>query len=240
MGRVLVTGGARGLGRAIGTALEAAGHTVILCDRDADAIRAVGGGEVCDVSDPGSVAALFERLGPLDVLVNNAGTSVVKPALDLTPDEWNRVIGVNLTGAFLCAQAAARGMRAAGRGGCIVNVTSVSGQRGSVGRAAYGASKGGLETLTRVLAVELAPLSIRVNAVAPGPVDTELARATHSQATRAAYAAAIPMARYGREAEVAAAVVFLASDAAAYVTGHVLNVDGGFAAAGIAFDPAAD
>lgn len=241
MGRALVTGGARGLGLAIGRALRGAGHDVTLADRDETALEAAGGGEIVDVADPASVAALFGRLGEHgpDIVVNNAGISVVRPALDVPLDEWDRILRVNLTGTFLCAQAAARGMRDRGQGGRIVNLASTSGQRGGTGRAAYGASKAGVEALTKVLAVEWAAYGITVNAVAPGPIDTDLVRATHSAATRAAYEAATPARRYGTPDEIAAAAVFLASDAASYVTGHVLNVDGGFAAAGVMFDPEA-
>lgn len=245
MKRVLITGGARGLGQEIARGLKDAGHDIVLCDIDettlAQAGRDLGAAatERCDISEPAMVAAMFDRLEaaglPIDILVNNAGTSVVKPVLDLSPEEWRRVLTVNLSGAFFCAQRAARAMRDRGTGGRIVNITSISGQRGGTGRAAYGASKGGLETLTKVMALELAEHGITVNAVAPGPVGTDLARATHSAETVAAYERLVPLARYGTPAEVASAVVYLASDAASYVTGHTLNVDGGFGAAGLIF-----
>jgi 3-oxoacyl-[acyl-carrier protein] reductase len=237
MGRALVTGGARGLGAAIVDALRAAGHAVTPLDRDADALAAAGGGIACDVTNRAQVEEMVEQIQP-DILVNNAGVSIVRPVLDLSLEDWDRVLRVNLTGAFLMSQAAASHMAGQG-GGRIVNITSTSGQRGGTGRAAYGASKGGLEILTKVMAVELAPMGITVNAVAPGPVETDLVAATHTDATRSAYLAAVPMRRYGAPVEIAAAVAFLASDAASYVTGHVLNADGGFGAAGVIYDAGA-
>lgn len=246
MTRALVTGGARGLGFEIAIALRNAGHEILLCDIDGSGLERTAASigaiatERCDISDPAAVSTMFDRFerrgSTIDILVNNAGTSVVKPVLDLSAEEWQRVLSVNLSGAFYCAQRAARAMRAAGLGGRIVNITSISGQRGGTGRAAYGASKGGLEALTKVMAVELAPFGITVNAVAPGPVATELATATHSPETVAAYERLVAMSRYGTPSEVAAAVAWLASDAASYVTGHTLNVDGGFGAAGLIFD----
>ena len=122
------------------------------------------------------------------------------------------------------------------RSGRIINIASLSGQRGGTGRAAYGASKAGLELLTRVMAVELAEHGINVNAIAPGPIETEMARRVHDEATRRAYGALTPQRRYGRPEEIADAAVFLASDESRYVTGHTLNVDGGFRAAGLMFE----
>jgi 3-oxoacyl-[acyl-carrier protein] reductase len=124
--------------------------------------------------------------------------------------------------------------------GTIINVASISGQRGGQGRAAYGAAKAGVILLTKVMAVELAPLGIRVNAIAPGPVDTDQSRGTHTEATRQAYLDRIPIRRYGELGEIAAAALFLASTASSFVAGHVLNVDGGFQAAGLMFDPGED
>src|SRR5262249_39427422 len=175
------------------------------------------------------------QFGRLDIFVNNAGIGLNKSFLTTTRDEWEQQLRVNLTGSFLCSQAAARAMveRGAGR---IVNVASISGQRGGQGRAAYGAAKAGVILLTKVMAVELAPLGVRVNAVSPGPVDTDQSRETHTPSTRRAYFDRIPARRYGERAEVAAAVLFLASHESSFVNGHILNVDGGFDAAGLQFD----
>jgi 3-oxoacyl-[acyl-carrier protein] reductase len=202
-------------------------------------IRDAGGAaDAClvDIGDIAQVAAMVDatvaRFGGLDILVNNAGIGHAGLVLDITPEEWDRVIRVNLTGTFYCAQAAAKHM-VARESGRIVNVASISGQRGGSGRAAYGAAKAGVEMLTKVMAVELAEHGVRVNAVAPGPVDTPQSRATHNPATREAYLRLLPTHRYGEAREIADAVVFLASDAASWVHGHTLNVDGGFGAAGL-------
>src|SRR5690349_16783744 len=141
-----------------------------------------------------------------------------------------------LTGAFLVAQACAREM-VKGGGGKIVNIASLSGQRGGNGRAAYGAAKAGLELLTKVMAVELSPHNINVNNIAPGAIETEMAKYAHDQATRAAYNYLVPMTRYGTPEEIADAAVFLCSDESRYIQGHTLNVDGGFRAAGLMFGP---
>ena len=146
--------------------------------------------------------------------------------------DWNRVLAVNLTGPFLCTKAAAPLMREHG-GGAIVNITSISAVRASTLRSAYGTSKAGLAHLTKQLAVELASLGIRVNGVAPGPVETAMAKAVHTPEIRADYHDAIPLNRYGLEEELAEAVFFLCSDRASYITGQILAVDGGFDAAGI-------
>jgi 3-oxoacyl-[acyl-carrier protein] reductase len=183
------------------------------------------------------VRLVLGRWGRIDVLVNNAGVGLNRSCLDTTLAEWEHVLAVNLTGTFLCSQAAARLMVRQG-GGRIVNVASISGQRGGQGRAAYGAAKAGVIQLTRVMAVELAPRNVYVNAVAPGPVDTDQSRQNHTPATRRAYHDRIPLKRYGEHREVAAAALFLASDEASFITGHTLNVDGGFGAAGLMFDPA--
>jgi NAD(P)-dependent dehydrogenase (short-subunit alcohol dehydrogenase family) len=168
----------------------------------------------------------------MDALVNNAGIAIFKPILETTPEDWARVLAVNLTGPFLAAQAAAPIM-AEGGGGAMVNITSISGLRASTLRVAYGTSKAGLAHLTKQQAVEFASLRIRVNAVAPGPVDTAMAKAVHTPEIRADYHDHLPLNRYGLEAELAEAVFFLCSDRASYLTGQVIAVDGGFDATGI-------
>lgn len=232
----VVTGGARGIGAAIAHQLAEAGAHVVIADLNPPA--APFAFHRLDVSDEAAVAdcvaAIVADFGRIDILVNNAALGGLAPFLEIRPDDWRRMLDVSLTGAFLMAQAAARVMVAAGRGQ-IVNITSTSGQRGGRGRAAYGAAKAGLELLTKVMAVELAPHGLRVNAVSPGPVETEMVRAAHDAATREAYGRMIPAARYGTPEEIARAVLFLCSGQVDYLNGHVLNVDGGFAAAGVMF-----
>ena len=241
----LVTGAARGIGLATTRRFLSEGWHVALLDIEAatldGAMAELAQPEAtlalaCDVSDPTAVAAAFEtlmaRFGRLDALVNNAGTAVFKPLLETTFEEWNRVLAVNLTGPFLTTQLAAPVMAETG-GGAIVNITSISGLRASTLRVAYGTSKAALAHLTKQQAAELASLGIRVNAVAPGPVDTAMAKAVHSAEIRADYRDAIPLARYGLEEELAEAIFFLCSDKASYITGQTLAVDGGFDAVGI-------
>ena len=241
----VVTGAARGIGLAITHWFLAHGHRVALIDIDGDTLRA-SEREIAqpervlalhaDVSSADQVheafAAVDARFGRLDALVNNAGIAVFKPLLDTRYDEWRAVMATNLDGPFLCSQAAAPLMLRRGRG-AIVNIASISGLRASTLRVAYGTSKAALMHLTRQQAAELGDRGIRVNAVAPGPVDTAMALQVHTAAIRAGYHDAIPLARYGTPQEIAAAVGFLCSDAASYVNGQCLAVDGGFDATGI-------
>jgi NAD(P)-dependent dehydrogenase (short-subunit alcohol dehydrogenase family) len=241
----LVTGAARGIGLAVAKKFLAEGWRVALLDIESELLRTAVAAIAepdntlalhADVSDAAAVASAIAateaRFGRLDALVNNAGVAVFAPLLETSDDDWNRVLAVNLTGPFLCTKAAAPLMREHG-GGAIVNITSISGLRASTLRSAYGTSKAGLAHLTKQLAVELAALGIRVNGVAPGPVETAMARQVHTPEIRADYHDAIPLNRYGLEEELAEAVYFLCSERASYITGQVLCVDGGFDAAGI-------
>jgi NAD(P)-dependent dehydrogenase (short-subunit alcohol dehydrogenase family) len=245
----LVTGAARGIGLATAKRFLADGWRVALLDIDADNLKrahaALGKPDStiaihCDVSDPAAVdraiGVVAAEFGRLDALVNNAGIAIFKPILEVTYEDWSRVLAVNLTGPFLVTQAAVPLIRdgvAGGGGGAIVNITSISGLRASTLRTAYGTSKAGLAHLTKQQAAELAQLGIRVNAVAPGPVDTAMAKAVHTPEIRADYHDHMPLNRYGLEEELAEAIFFLCSDRASYITGQILCVDGGFDSTGI-------
>ena len=242
----IVTGAASGIGAAIAERFIAEGATVIAADLAmTDGALAETGTprllrHALDVSEPASVARLvtavradFQRI---HILVNNAGIGRNIPFLETPIEVFDRILAVNLRGTFLMSQAVAKEMSAAG-GGAIVNLGSISGMRGNLGRAAYGASKGGLVTMSEVMAVELARYKIRVNVIAPGPIQTPLIEKMLSPAERRIWTARVPLARYGSVEEVAAAAVFLASDEASYITGHVLAVDGGCLGAGVAEAP---
>ncbi len=236
----IVTGGLSGIGAAIAARFAAVGARVIAADLTAPAAPLAADAAIapfaCDVAAPASVGALVEAVlaahGRIDCLVNSAGIGRDVAFLDTPVEVFDRMIAVNLRGTFLVGQACARAMVAAGRG-AIINIASVSGLRGNIGRAAYGAAKGGVVTLTQVMATELAPCGVRVNALASGPVDTPLVATMHDPAIRAAWTRVTPMHRYAAPEEIAGAALFLASDEASFVSGHVLAVDGGFAAAGL-------
>jgi meso-butanediol dehydrogenase/(S,S)-butanediol dehydrogenase/diacetyl reductase len=241
----VITGGARGIGLAIGQWFLAHGHRVALIDIDAETLAKTDAllndpahvlAVHCDVSSPQQVQAAVDKIaatfGRIDALVNNAGVAVFKPIAETSFEEWRHVLGTNLDGAFLCTQACAPVMIQSG-GGSIVNIASISGLRASTLRVAYGTSKAALIHLTKQQAVELGNVGIRVNAIAPGPVETEMAKLVHSVAIRSDYYDAIPLNRYGTTEEIASVVGFLCSPAASYVNGQFLAVDGGFDSAGV-------
>ncbi|MGJ3701345.1 SDR family NAD(P)-dependent oxidoreductase [Variovorax sp. AFSI2.2] len=241
----VVTGGARGIGLAIGRWFLAHGYNVALLDIDAVTLdQAVADlaepervlGVHCDVSNPAQVGsaakAVVARFGQVDALVNNAGVAVFKPVLQTSFEEWRAVLGTNLDGAFLCTQAFGALMVERGRG-AVVNVASISGLRASTLRVAYGTSKAALIHLTKQHAVELGNAGVRVNVIAPGPVETEMAKLVHTVAIRSDYYDTIPQGRYGTPEEMANTVGFLCSDEASFINGQVLAVDGGFDAAGV-------
>ncbi len=242
----LITGAAKGIGAAIADRLARDGMHVLIGDIDdaeaaATATSLTQAGFAAsplhlDVGNADSVAAAFagidRRWGRCDVVVNNAGIAKTAPFVDFPLDSWEAHLRVNVTGVLLCSQHGARLMQRA-RWGRIVNIASVAGMRAvGVGRTGYGTSKAAVIGLTRQMAVELAEFGITANAVAPGPVDTPMTRVLHSPEFRQAYTDAIPMARYGTQDEIAAAVAYFVSDAAGYVTGIAMPIDGGFLASG--------
>ncbi|MBL0406714.1 SDR family oxidoreductase [Microvirga aerilata] len=250
---VLVTGGASGIGLAVVEAALGEGWRVIVADLDPgnldrcrDSLGAPGDRvryEQMNVADEDAVvraiAACEAEFGPLTGVVNSAGIGRDVPALDTSVDLFRKMLEVNLIGSFVVSREAARHMRTRGAGS-IINIASVSGIKGNKGRVAYGASKGGVLTMTKVMAVELASVGIRVNAIAPGPIETPLVQEIHTPEVRAAWMTTVPQRRYGSPAEIAGAAIFLLDDRkSSYVTGQTICVDGGFTTAGIIGEPSA-
>ena len=241
----VVTGAARGIGLAISKKFLEEGYRVAILDIDQKTLSQTMKqvfdtnnvlGLECDVAEPDqvdqSVNRVVEEFGRIDVLVNNAGIAEFKPMLETTYEEWSRILAVNLNGPFICSQACAPFMLK-NEGGSIVNIASISGLRASTLRIAYGTSKAALMHLTKQQAAELGNKGIRVNAIAPGPVDTAMAKKVHTADIRSDYHDVIPLNRYGLEEEIADAVWFLCSDSASYINGQIIAADGGFDATGI-------
>jgi NAD(P)-dependent dehydrogenase (short-subunit alcohol dehydrogenase family) len=238
----LVTGGAKGIGRAMALALAGAGASVAVLGREEAALQAVVGElqalgrtavhAVLDVRDTPAIAAAFDHvraaLGGLDILVNNTGMESVRPALEVSEELWDRILDTNLKGAFFCAQAAAGRMAP---GSSIINLCSLTTEIGIPTAVPYGASKSGMAGMTRALAAEWAQRGIRVNGIGPGYFRTALTEAFYADpAWQEDMLRRIPLRRFGRLDELGGAAVFLASDAASYITGQILYVDGGFLA----------
>lgn len=243
----LITGAGRGIGRSIALGLAEAGSDLVLCSRSRDELETVatearGRGVralvvTCDVSVPEQITAAVDtairEFGHIDVLINNAGLAIKKPAEDLPLEDWQTIINVNLTGVFLMAQAVGRHMLERGSGS-IVNISSIAGKTGLTGSSAYCASKGGVDMLTRTLAVEWADRGVRVNALAPAYTETPLVKSITD--VRVDFAdkvvARTPMKRMADPEEMVGTAIYLASRASSYVTGEIVMVDGGWTAFG--------
>lgn len=237
----IVTGSARGIGLATTRQLISQDMTVVMVDRDTDELSNASSSLQsvhplsCDISRPDDVQLIIDetldRFGRIDCLINNAGVAEFGPIEQTDFDIWRRVMATNLDGTFLCSQAATPALKQSR--GCIVNIASISGLRASTLRVAYGTSKAAVIQLTQQQAVELAESGVRANCIAPGPVRTKLAMAVHTPEIISAYHDAIPLNRYGTEDEIAGVIAFLCSDAASYVNGQTIAVDGGFESTGV-------
>lgn len=241
---IAITGGASGIGFATAHSLLGRGYEPWLLDLKREALDAACDelglaherGIVCDVSDEVSVEQAIRTVSAnagLAGIVNSAGIAFDRPAVETSVEDFKRILDVNLTGSFIVSRAAARLWMERSEAGSIVNISSVSGLCGNKGRSAYGASKGGINLMTLVMANELGPIGVRVNAVAPGPIDTPLARLVHTEDVRRQWSERVPLRRYGTTDEIASTVVFLLSEDASYVNGQILAVDGGFINAGL-------
>jgi 3-oxoacyl-[acyl-carrier protein] reductase len=234
LGIAVVTGAGRGLGRAIAGRLSSDGHQIVAVDIDGASAEATaaalgGKGRQCDVADPAAVRAVAAEVGPVDVLVNNAGIWRFGPLIEASAADIDEVLRVNLLGTLHCCQAFAPGMAERG-GGAIVNLSSAAAITRSPGIEVYPVSKGAVETLTGQLALELGPASIRVNAVGPGLIVTEGTARNYEGERRAERARNVPLRRVGEPVDIANVVAFLASDQSSYVSGQVIYVDGGVSA----------
>jgi NAD(P)-dependent dehydrogenase (short-subunit alcohol dehydrogenase family) len=241
--RILITGGAKGIGAATAARFLEENARVVVLDSDKEGLTRIqsqmsslSGTIYCDVSDAQAVAKAFEELDGLmeglDVLINNAGVSQRKSLLEITPEDWNRVLEVNLNGVFFVAQQAAKRMLE-GEGGAILNMGSTNALMGYAHYASYNASKAGVVELTRSMALELAP-TIRVNAVCPGFILTQMQEAEYTPEMIRAFEEKVPLGRLGKPEEVAALFAFLASDEAQFITGQFFVIDGGEIAGGLA------
>jgi meso-butanediol dehydrogenase / (S,S)-butanediol dehydrogenase / diacetyl reductase len=240
----IITGAARGIGLAIAQRFHAEGYHSIILDYDLVGLEACKeklknqsrySFYLCDVSNELEVKstfeAIFSQFPTIHALINNAGIAIFKPAEEVTFADWTAVMATNLNGTFLCSQTCLPALVLAK--GSIVNIASISGLRASTLRIAYGTSKAAIMHLTKQQAVEYGNKGVRVNAVAPGPVETEMAKLVHSADIRTSYADAIPLARYGSTDEIANTVYFLCSAQASYINGQIIAADGGFDAAGV-------
>jgi NAD(P)-dependent dehydrogenase (short-subunit alcohol dehydrogenase family) len=240
----LVTGASSGLGAHFAAVLADRGANLVLAARRMQTLEQLAAelrfnarGTVVamplDVTDPASVSRAFESLGAIDILVNNAGVVRSAPALEQSEADWDEVMDTNLKGVFLVAQAAAKAMRASGKGGSIINVASILGVRQASAVLPYGVSKAGVIQMTKVLALELARFKVRVNALVPGYFDTELNREFWSTEAGQALIRRVPQRRLGRPSDLDGPLLLLASDASSFMTGSVLAVDGGHLVSGL-------